>query len=874
MSNFLKPMWKLFNSNPFKESIGVRLLPDFLTQLSQEDNRTQIRFIYFAFSLKLLQFIMGLGTVNQVYTTFLVMTVLMLLLWKKQIVYVNILYFLVNCILPNTIYERMEMNLLALPVQIMTFPIYCIMVTRSVLLAALATGINAISLYVKIRPILAEKLMFSPNQEIRDATETMIVATIEAGLLVFVSLVFQVRSRETDMLKFFETKKKLDELNVKLESLNDQLHASMKGKDDFLLNVSHELRNPMNILLGNLELAIANPKDPNLPTHLENAKISGELLTFLINNLLDAGKLQHRKLEINPVPTNTFTFIERIWSTCKMLIQKRNLEGQVFIDKSIPESLVVDSHRLMQILLNLVSNSSKFTAKGGILMVVTWVKDTVYSERLLEKTPDELFNLAFNPYDVESATNHNASIVVPERNTPISSSNLQRINSFSGAHVQLSTDEDTNMGPTISPKKYASMTIYKTLSLLDLMKKYYKLDYNFPRFPNVHHHLSNFEQPDDEPTKKSKEGFLKIEIKDTGCGMSNKDLERLFKRFAQVGTIAVHRQIGTGLGLWITHSLCESMGGGVKAYSSPGQGSTFVAAIKCQQASSAKGKEGHKMERAMVVDDIPTNQKLNKYFLERYGVKVTDLAGNGLEAFETYVKKGDKFFDIIFMDVDMPVMSGSEAAEKIRAHERKYQWKAVSIIIITGACTKEECDRFIDKKGSIRANYVFQKPFSLHQCRDLIEQLNNQSKTSAHSNGPKSIGESSSKRPTKKVILIVDDDRFNIKLLSDYLTNQKIEVLTAFNGRDAIQKYQQFHLDIKMIFMDCEMPVMNGFTATEKIRELIDDNIWPDIKIVGLTGNATEESKAKCKKAGMNSVITKPISYDFLQNTIDNFFFA
>jgi signal transduction histidine kinase/DNA-binding response OmpR family regulator len=646
----------------------------------------------------------------------------------------------------------------------------------------------------------------------------------------------------------------------------------MKGKDDFLLNVSHELRNPMNILLGNLELAIANPKDINMPNYLDNAKASGELLTYMINNMLDAGKLQGKKLELTPMPTNTFTFIERTWSTCKMLLQRKNLEGQVFVEKTIPESLLVDSHRLMQILLNLVSNSAKFTTKGGILMIVSWVKAAEFNESILAKTPDELFKLVFNQYDSDTLASSNDAPEKPK---------VKCVN-FAPIGQNMSTDEELTHNPTISPQKYSNVTVYKTLSCLELMKKYYKLDYNFPRFPNVHHHISSnpadaTQQSNDPRSNQPKAGFLKIEIKDTGCGMTEETASHLFKKFSQVENFAVHRQIGTGLGLWITHSLCENMGGGVKAYGESEGGATFVATIKCQPASSVRGKGGKRIQRALVVDDIVTNQRLNKYFLERYGVEVPDIAANGLEAFEIYAKKGNKYFDLIFMDMDMPIKSGADATEKIRHYEKKFNWQPVIVTIITGACTKEECEKFMDPAGNVRANYVFQKPFGMHQCRDLIEQLNNQ-RTSQLSIGPKSnaaksVGEMSIKKHSRKLVLIVDDDKFNTQLLSEYLSKQKIETMIACNGKDALEKYKLHYAEIKLMFIDCEMPIMNGYEATKRIRGLIDENIWPDTKIVGLTGNASEECKTKCRKVGMHSVITKPINYDYLQNALDDLFF-
>jgi signal transduction histidine kinase/CheY-like chemotaxis protein len=848
-----------------------KLLPEVVSQLYMEDRKSQMRFTCFVLALKFIQFALGFETISQLYMQLLVSLIIIFLLWKKKAFEVNVLLFLVNCIIPSLMYDKIELNLLALPVQMIVFPVYCMMVARSTLLAAIATVVNAFILLLRIQPILTKKLLYSQQQQLREGVQAMMISCIECGLLVFLSFVFQIGSREKYLVQVYGNKKNVSDLNDKLENMNGELSKGIKNKDDFLLNISHELRNPINTLLGNLELAMAASKDAILSGYLENAKFSGELLTFLINNLLDAGKLQNQKLEITPVPTNTLKFIERTWSACRLLIQKKNLEGQIFIQKTIPERLLVDAHRLTQILLNLVSNATKFTVSGGILIIVSWIKEDDYNEQeALTKTPNELFDLAFNAYNRDCITEFND---FPKQQKNPNADEIYR------AGYNMSTDEElADNNSAMTPNKYSNVTVYKTFSYLELMKLYYKLDYNFPKFANVHHVPNTLIQPShiNDPSQKHNEnGYLKIEVKDTGSGMTPESAMNIFKKYSQI-EVMPGRHIGTGLGLWITHNLCTNMGGDIKAFGEPNVGSTFVATIKCKNAVSTNGRGNNRIQRAMVVDDIVANQRLNKYFLETQGVQVTDLAFNGLEAFEIYAKKGNKFFDMIYMDIDMPIKSGSEAIKKIRDYERRFRWRPVIMTIITGACSREECETFKDPQGEVRADFVFQKPFGLHQCIDLIEQLNNQSEPSEGSDNVRSSEEPSNpgKKCKRHLVLIIDDDTPNVKLMTEFLSKQGVESISASNGKDGVEKYRNFHADIKLIIMDTHMPVMDGFTATEKIRELIDENIWPNIKIVALTANANDDSKKKCRKAGMNLIVTKPISYGFLQSVIDKYMHA
>jgi len=197
------------------------------------------------------------------------------------------------------------------------------------------------------------------------------------------------------------------------------------------------------------------------------------------------------------------------------------------------------------------------------------------------------------------------------------------------------------------------------------------------------------------------EGYLRLEIVDTGCGIKKRDLDTLFTKFSQVSEQSSKRQIGTGLGLWITKEIVELMKGKIEIFSVPGHGTALVMMLKCkseqqQQLSSAVqqlqnnaleivtvGTPAASIKRAMVVEDIPYNQDINFKFLQKCGVEEIALMNNGKEALDLYVKKEKEHFDLILMDIDMPIMDGKTATKKMRLHELDYGWRPTPIVFLT-----------------------------------------------------------------------------------------------------------------------------------------------------------------------------------------------
>ena len=222
-------------------------------------------------------------------------------------------------------------------------------------------------------------------------------------------------------------------------------------------------------------------------------------------------------------------------------------------------------------------------------------------------------------------------------------------------------------------------------------------------------------------------GVLKIIVKDTGCGMKKESLGKLFKKFSQVSDNVSQRQIGTGLGLFITKEICKAMKGDVRAYSKENVGTTFIVCIPVVTVpvSNVLQKADHdlmvlrlkeKKIKAMVVDDSPFNVSLTCNYLNKIGGTVVSVAYNGYEAYSKYKesKKAGLEIDVITLDIDMPIMNGKVVCERIRQYEKEENLKPVVIVLISGNYDKEQVRGFVGGFVEERkADYFLKKPVAM-----------------------------------------------------------------------------------------------------------------------------------------------------------------
>ncbi|WNC68080.1 PAS domain S-box protein [Thalassotalea nanhaiensis] len=346
---------------------------------------------------------------------------------------------------------------------------------------------------------------------------------------------------------------------------------------------------------------------------------------------------------------------------------------------------------------------------------------------------------------------------------------------------------------------------------------------------------------------------LKFSVEDTGIGMTEAQQAKLFQPFTQADASTTRKHGGTGLGLAISKKLVRLMGGKISLESELGKGSTFSFSItfnRQQQSERKKITPAKQVTRVLVVDDNAHAREIFSKMVTSLGyeVEVVANAAKGLEL----LKDSDlrKPFELLLMDWQMPTMDGIEAITII---ENKLNLKHPPTIFMVTAYGREELNMQID---NLNVATILTKPLTTSSLNDAIVD----SIGATHSD----IQDNNSRRDKSKDaisllqgadILAVEDNEVNQELIMGLLTNNGINCSIANNGLEAIQMIEQQVFD--GVLMDCQMPVMDGYTATQKLRE---NPKFSELPIIAMTANAMAGDREKAIAAGMNDHIPKPIN--------------
>ena len=356
-----------------------------------------------------------------------------------------------------------------------------------------------------------------------------------------------------------------------------------------------------------------------------------------------------------------------------------------------------------------------------------------------------------------------------------------------------------------------------------------------------------------------------FEVKDTGIGIEQSDQKYLFDAFQQVDSSDTRKHMGTGLGLSISKKLVAAMGGEIGVNSEIGKGSRFWFRIElpCGFMRNKTVQYDLSEKRMLIVDDIETNLTILVGLAENIGIQNTSVS-NGLSALSELsnaVKSGDNY-DIAIIDHQMPEMNGIELIQKIKEISELSQLKIILMTSLDNQINSQiqamgihaylrKPSRFIDIYNSI-----------LTVLNINIDQKNSQ-KTDDLT--PGSIIE------RHENILVVEDASINQMVIIGMLKQMGFKVDCVNNGREAVQSYMQ--QDYDLILMDLQMPVMDGYEATVKIREIeqaaMNTEDSSPIPIVALTANVLEGVADKVYEAGMNDYLTKPIKAQIIKNAMD-----
>jgi len=358
--------------------------------------------------------------------------------------------------------------------------------------------------------------------------------------------------------------------------------------------------------------------------------------------------------------------------------------------------------------------------------------------------------------------------------------------------------------------------------------------------------------------------LLRFAVRDTGIGLTEEQRARLFQSFQQADTSTTRKYGGTGLGLAISKRLAELMGGGVGCDSEPGQGSTFWFTARFLKGEARARKLMPTLDlrnrAVLVVDDNANARAVLSDLLESMTFRVAQ-APSGLEAIDEInaAEARGEPFEIVFLDWRMPGMDGIETARKIRTLPLA---NTPRLVMVT-AYGREEVMRGAEDAG---LDEILIKPVNASTLFDTaIRTLGSREDLGGEPgfvSAPDELLARLEERRGARILLVEDND-LNQQVASELLRDAGFVVDIADNGAIALDCVARAPYDV--VLMDMQMPVMDGVTATRRIRA---DAQFAAMPIVAMTANAMQADRDRCLEAGMNDHIAKPIEPDALWATL------
>ncbi|MDH5426806.1 MAG: response regulator [Nitrospirota bacterium] len=377
---------------------------------------------------------------------------------------------------------------------------------------------------------------------------------------------------------------------------------------------------------------------------------------------------------------------------------------------------------------------------------------------------------------------------------------------------------------------------------------------------------------------------VRVEVKDTGMGIDSRTQQRLFQPFQQADSSTTRRFGGTGLGLAICQKLVECMGGTIHIESQVGQGSTFwFTAQFLKQSRQAPILQNRMLEgiRLCCIDDHPVNRQLLEEYAKDWGMQVTT-AATPLQALHLIqeAQEGGTPFQVAIVDMHMPVMNGVTFARTIKANP---QFADLRLILLSSLGQRGDAK---EAKEAGFSGYLT-KPLRQSLLKHTLEAVMGLEPGTLHHPETPVITRFSaleSQKTSSPRVLVVDDHHVNQQLAMMMIERLGYKVDVVANGQEAVEACAS--IPYGLVFMDCQMPIMDGYDATKKIREAENKNRQalgvrsegqesgisdtpdaspftphglPHVPIVAMTANAMPEDREKCLQAGMDDYLAKPI---------------
>ncbi|MBF0625492.1 MAG: response regulator [Magnetococcales bacterium] len=352
---------------------------------------------------------------------------------------------------------------------------------------------------------------------------------------------------------------------------------------------------------------------------------------------------------------------------------------------------------------------------------------------------------------------------------------------------------------------------------------------------------------------------LRFTVRDTGIGLTPGQIGRLFQSFSQADDSTTRKYGGTGLGLAISKRLVEMMGGAIQVDSVPGQGSvfSFTACFGVQQVQESSRRASTPADlrglRVLVVDDHDHTRQVLGTMLDSFGVTAYAVP-SGAEALEELARASAAgpggSYQLVLMDWKMPGLNGLETARRIRLHPGITPPEA---ILLVSAFHHEELLEDVEQTDAIDGYLL--KPFTPSSLLDAMFNalFRNRADWADHVR-PKAETLENIRNLAGVKALVAEDNRINQQVARELLEGLGVGVIMVGTGREAVQAVAEERPDI--VFMDIQMPELDGYLATREIRR---DGRFKDLPILAMTAHAMAGDREKSLAAGMNDHICKPI---------------
>ena len=523
------------------------------------------------------------------------------------------------------------------------------------------------------------------------------------------------------------------------QALYEAVHAAEnanKAKSTFLSNMSHDIRTPMNAIIGFTTLAVSNiDNKKRVRDYLGKILSSSNHLLSLINDILDMSRIESGKIHLEETAVSLSEMLHDLKTIISGQIHAKQLELYMDAMDVTNEDVYCDKTRLNQVLLNLLSNAVKFTPAGGTVSV--------------------------------------------------------RLKQF--------------------------------------------------------------------PGKTKDSGLYEIRVKDSGIGMSQEFVQKIFSPFERERTSTVSRTQGTGLGMAITKNIVDMMGGTIEVQTEQGKGTEFLVRLTLklqpEHRRTEKIAELEGLKALVVDDDFNTCDSVTK-MLVKVGMR-SEWTLFGKEAVlraRQSLELGDAFHAYI-IDWRLPDMNGIEVTRQIRS-----LGDDTPIIILTAYDWSD-----IETEARAAGVTAFcAKPLFMSDIRETLLTAIGQKKDKTET----SVFPAADLNFRGRSVLLVEDNELNSEIAVEILNEYGFVVDTAENGAEAVEKVKNARPgDYDLVLMDVQMPVMNGYEATRQIRALKDPAL-AGITILAMTANAFDEDRKKALESGMDGFLSKPIVIEELLSTL------